>query len=157
MLRAAAEQGTELGQAAQSYIEIGKLVPDELVMQIVGLRLDQGDCGGGFLLDGFPRTVNQAEALDALLERRGEPLDMVLNLIVTEDVLLQRLLRRGRADDTQDVVHKRLQVFQAETTPLLERYQDSSLVREVDGNGTPEEVTQRIKALIDQHRAKADQ
>ena len=66
MLRAAAEQGTELGQAAQSYIEIGKLVPDELVMQIVGLRLDQGDCGGGFLLDGFPRTVNQAEALDAL-------------------------------------------------------------------------------------------
>jgi adenylate kinase len=157
MLRASVEQGTELGQAAQSYIGAGKLVPDELVVQIVGQRLDQEDCRGGFLLDGFPRTVQQAEALDALLKARGEPLDMVLKLIVPEDVLRQRLLQRGRADDTRDVIQNRLQIFHAESTSLLKRYQDKSLVREVDGSGTPEEVTQRIKALIDQDRAKADQ
>ncbi|NIL95575.1 MAG: adenylate kinase [Planctomycetales bacterium] len=156
MLRAAVEQGTELGQAAQKYIEFGQLVPDELAIQIVGERLEQPDCRSGFLLDGFPRTASQAAALDALLEQRGEPLDMVLNLIVPEDVLLERLLRRGRVDDTREVVQKRLQVFQAETAPLLKRYQARSQVRPIDGRGTPEEVTQRIKTLIDQYRTKAD-
>ncbi len=149
MLRAVAATGTEVGRAAESCLAVGRLVPDPLVIRIIEQRLAEDDCRPGFLLDGFPRTRRQAESLDEMLARRGTPLDLVLNLVVPEEMLVQRLTARGRADDTEEVIRQRLQVFYAETAPLLQHYQDQSLVRDVDGRGTPAEVRQRIQAVVE--------
>jgi adenylate kinase len=120
------------------------LVPDDLITKIVLERLDQSDCQQGCLLDGFPRTVAQAEVLDEYLRRNGKTLDAVISISVPEDNLIRRLLARGRADDKPDLIQKRFEVYASQTEPLIQYYKESGPLRMVDGSGTPEEVQRRV-------------
>src|ERR671913_2164001 len=122
LLRANVADGTPLGEVAQAYLDSGELVPDEVVVAMMLERLTQPDCKRGFLLDGFPRSVAQARALDEHLTGLGTPLDAAINLEVAEQELLQRLAGRGRADDNAQTVRNRLQVFASSTRPLLDYY-----------------------------------
>ena len=135
---------TELGREAKSYIDAGKLVPTDVTARMVEDRLNQDDAKDGFLLDGFPRTVEQAEILTELLAKRGEKLDGVLNFVVDEDVVIERMLARGRADDTEEVIRNRLHVYENQTAPLLAYYGD--FVTHIDAVGTVDEVLVRRDA-----------
>jgi adenylate kinase len=149
MLRAAVASGSEIGKQADAIMKRGDLVPDSVIIALVEERLAQDDCRKGFILDGFPRTKAQAEALDGLLVRSGrEPL-RVVSLRVPEAELIRRILSRGegRADDTKEAVTKRLEVFRKETAPVLEHYEDS--LSEVDGLGTVEEIHARVAAELE--------
>jgi adenylate kinase len=148
MLRDAAQRGTELGRQAAEHMNAGRLVPTELVQALVEERLAQPDCSGGYLLDGFPRTVEQAENLDRLLATRGAALDLVVNIDVAEEALLARLASRGRQDDAEDVVRERLRQYDRWTKPLVDYYRGRGVLREVDGLGTPDEVFERIVAAV---------
>ncbi len=172
MLRAARAAGTELGKQAEAFMAAGKLVSDEVVIGLVDQRLSDPDCAEGFILDGFPRTVPQAEALDALLARRGTPLEAVALIDVARELLVERAtLRRTdkrtgqiyhlkynpppadaelvhRSDDLAETVAKRLDEYDAMTAALLPYYTKAGLLRRVDGVGKPAEVTERLlKAL----------
>src|SRR5215211_6557821 len=133
-----------LGEVAQAYLDSGELVPDEVVVAMMLERLTQPDCGHGFLLDGFPRSVAQARALDEHLAELGAPLDAAINLEVAEEELLQRLAGRGRADDNAQTIRNRLQVFVSSTRPLLDYYDEQGLLFSVAAAGTIEEVSERI-------------
>jgi adenylate kinase len=152
IFRANVKGDTELGREAKSYMDRGELVPDEVVNNMVADRLGQADCGDGFLLDGYPRTVAQAETLDAFLESDGTPLDAVVSLEVPEDELFERLLKRaeeeGREDDTPEVVRNRLKVYTAETAPLESWYRERGVLRPVDGVGAVDEVTARVREAL---------
>jgi adenylate kinase len=137
---------TELGHQARRYLETGHLVPDEFANELVRERLSEQDTTTGFLLDGFPRTVNQAELLTKLLAETDDALDVVIELRVDEDVLVSRLLARGRADDTEAVIRNRQRVYRSQTTPLLDYY-DGLLVT-VDGAGEVGDVTGRVAAAL---------
>ena len=140
-------QGTPLGIRAKEYLDLGDLVPASLTNALVDDRLDDPDVAGGFILDGFPRSVEQAEALHDMLERRGLKLDAVLEFRVPEDVLVDRLKGRGRADDTEDVIRNRFKVYRDETAPLLAHYGGAEL-KTVDAVGTLDEVFARaLQAL----------
>jgi adenylate kinase len=147
LFRAHVDQATELGIQAKRYMDAGELVPDDVTNAMVHQRLIEPDAQGGFLLDGFPRTVAQADALTACLRQYdGTKLDAVLQLEVPEDVVMDRLLGRGRDDDNKEVIHRRFEVFRNETAPLLEYYGDCLVT--VDAVGSVDEVTARaIKAL----------
>ncbi|MHC4400309.1 MAG: adenylate kinase [Planctomycetota bacterium] len=149
MLRAAREAKTEVGLAADQYMSSGRLVPDEVVVRIVAERLEAPDCRAGYLLDGFPRTIAQAEALDQTLEEKQTPLDVVLALEVPEEELSRRLAGRGRADDKPEVIQQRLVAYRKATEPLLEYYGKAGLLKHVDGLGTVEEIFERIRAVLD--------
>ena len=153
LLRRAYEQKSPLGVMADSYMKNGRLVPDPLVMSIVGERLDQPDCRAGCLFDGFPRTTGQAESLDVYLRDRGTPLDVVLELRVDEDVLVVRMIQRAkieaRPDDTPETIANRMQVYKTQTMPLLAYYSQRGLLASIDGLGSTEEVFGRIKAVVD--------
>jgi adenylate kinase len=149
MLRAARDAQTELGRKADQYMSAGQLVPDDLIVDLIRQRLQQDDCQGGYLLDGFPRTIAQAEALDAMLAREGTPLDVVLELQVAEEELFQRLAGRGRADDKPEVIRQRLVAYRRQTEPLLEYYGARQLLRSIDGLGSVEEVFQRARQVLD--------
>jgi adenylate kinase len=144
LLRANVADATPLGKVAQAYLDSGELVPDEVVVAMMLERRSQPDCGDGFLLDGFPRSVAQARALDRHLGEVGTPLDAAINLEVAEEELLHRLARRGRADDDAETVRNRLQVFAASTRPLLDYYAEQGLLFSVAAAGTVDEVTERI-------------
>ena len=144
MLREAMAAHTPLGDQARAYIERGQLVPDELVLNMVCQRITQPDCQAGMLLDGFPRTVRQAEALDAYLHRRGTPLDVALELAVPDEEVVRRLDKRGRDDDRPQVVAQRLHAYWTATRPLLDYYRQRGLLRSVDGLGTMDEVFARL-------------
>lgn len=174
MLRAAKAAGTPLGREAEKYMSAGKLVPDEVVIGLVEERLARPDAGKGFVLDGFPRTVPQAEALEGLLSRLGSPLDCVLQIDVPRELLVERAtLRRvdvrtghiyhlkynppppnaeldHRADDREETVKARLDQYDAMTAALLPHYQQKGLLRRVDGVGSPDEVTKRIMNALEQ-------
>lgn len=149
MLRAARDAKTPIGLKADEYMSKGELVPDEVIIEIIRERLRDPDCGGGYLLDGFPRTVGQAEALDAMLTASGTPLDIVLELRVPEEELFQRLSRRGRADDKPGVIRQRLVAYRNQTEPLLQYYQSKNLLRSVEGVGTVEEIFERLVKVLD--------
>jgi adenylate kinase len=173
MLRAARAAGTALGKQADAFMSVGKLVPDDVVIGLVDERLNGTDAQKGFVLDGFPRTVPQAEALDGLLARRGTPLDAALQIDVPRDLLIERaVLRRTdvrtgqiyhlkysppppdallehRADDQEDVVLERLDEYEARTAALLPFYEEKRLLHRVEGLGTPDEVAERIAAALD--------
>jgi adenylate kinase len=142
------EQDTELGRTAGKHMEAGELVPDEVVVQMARDRLGEPDVAAGFLLDGFPRTVPQAEALEGMLADAGARLDAAVYLQVPHDVVVGRLAKRAetgsRDDDDDDTVRKRLEVFDESTSPLLEHYRQAGLLVEVDGNGDEDEVFARI-------------
>ncbi len=134
-------KGTPLGLRAKEYLDLGELVPSSLTNELVDDRLNESDVAVGFILDGFPRTIDQAEALHDMLERRGIKLDAVLELRVPEDVLVERLAARGRADDTEDVIRNRFRVYRDETAPLLDYY--SHELKTVDAVGDLDEVFNR--------------
>jgi adenylate kinase len=148
IFRANVASGTELGRAAQEYMDRGDLVPDDVVIAMVMERLAEDDCDGGFVLDGFPRTVNQAEALDRRLADLGAPLHAVLCIEAGEEELLRRLAGRAaaqhRADDAEQTIRHRLEVFAIKTRPLIDYYRHRRLLNMVDGVGRVEEVTGRI-------------
>jgi adenylate kinase len=148
IFRANVAEGTELGRAAQEFMDRGDLVPDDVVIAMVMERLAERDCEGGFVLDGFPRTVNQAEALDRRLAGLGTPLEAALSFDVTEEELLRRLAGRAaaqhRADDAEQTIRHRLEVFAIKTRPLIDYYRHRRLLNMVDGVGRVEEVTGRI-------------
>ena len=148
IFRANVAEGTELGRAAQEYMDRGDLVPDDVVIAMVMERLGEADCTAGFVLDGFPRTVNQAEALDRRLAGLGSPLEAALSFDVTEEELLRRLAGRAaalhRADDAEQTIRHRLEVFAIKTRPLIDYYRHRRLLTMVDGVGRVDEVTIRI-------------
>ena len=153
IFRANIKAGTQLGQRVSQIIESGKLVPDELTNEIVADRLQAEDVASGFLLDGYPRTVDQAHALDRVLEADARALDAVVLLEVDTDEVVQRLLGRaeieGRADDTEEVIRHRQEVYNEQTKPLVELYQTRGRLVAVDGLGEVDEVTERIFAALD--------
>ena len=158
IFRANIKGGTPLGQQVQAIIERGELVPDSLTNEIVADRLAQGDAAGGFLLDGYPRNVEQVHALDGMLE--GDALDAVVLLEVDTDAVVARLLKRaeleGRADDTEDVIRHRQDVYAEQTAPLVELFSERGILVSVDGLGSVEEVAERIASGLDaQLAAKA--
>src|SRR5262245_55092813 len=150
IFRANVASGTELGRAAQEYMDRGDLVPDDVVIAMVMERLAGDDCAFGFVLDGFPRTVTQAEALDRQLVEVGSPLHAVLCFEADEEELLRRLAGRAvaqhRADDAEATIRHRLEVFAIKTRPLIDYYAHRRLLTMVDGVGRVEEVTGRILA-----------
>jgi adenylate kinase len=148
IFRTNVSEGTELGVKAQRYMDAGEYVPDEITNLMVRNRIDEDDAGKGFLLDGYPRTLAQVEELDGMIKHTGHALDAVVVLTVDSEELVQRLLQRakneGRADDTEDVVRRRQEVYTEQTAPLIDVYRDRGLLVEVDGMGEVDEVTQRI-------------
>jgi adenylate kinase len=152
MLRAAVRQETPLGLEAKCYMDRGALVPDGVIIGIVRERLDQDDTTHGFILDGFPRTVAQAEALAQLSREQHRPIEHVISIKVPADELLQRLSGRrqleGRHDDTDEAIRHRLGVYQRETAPLIDYYRQQGLLRCIVGVGTIDDILQRIIAVL---------
>ena len=150
MLRAAVAEGTELGRQAEAVMKAGDLVSDEIMNGIVAERLAKDDImQGGVLLDGFPRTAEQADALEQILAGFGQSLTMAIDLEVPLDVVMQRMLDRGRDDDTPEAIQRRLDLYEAQTAPLLDWFRSHDLLVTVDGVGTEDEVFQRLAAAID--------
>ena len=154
ILRSNADRGTELGRTASRYMDRGELVPDDVIIDMVLERLGEGDCAGGFVLDGFPRTVPQAEALGKRLDELGRPLDAVVSLQVGEDELRDRLAARAEQqdraeDDDVDAIRRRLELFDRETEPLLDFYDGKGLLVGVDAEGGVDEVAERVAAALD--------
>ena len=135
VLRAEVAAGTDLGRQAKAVMDAGELVSDEIIIGIARHRIAGLDADRGFMLDGFPRTIAQAEELDTMLAELHQPLDAVLMLHVDDDEILQRLLARRRADDNEAIIRKRLDVYTAQTRPLVEYYRSRGLLREVEGRG----------------------
>ncbi len=150
MLRAARNAKTPLGIQADAYMSRGELVPDDVIIDLIRERLASADCQRGYLLDGFPRTIAQAEALDKMLAEKKTPLDVVLELRVPEEELFRRLAGRGRADDKPEVIRQRLVAYREQTAPLLDYYQEKGLLKTVDGLGTVDEVFERIRSILDE-------
>jgi adenylate kinase len=149
MLRAAVEEGTEFGRKAKAIMDAGDLVPDDVMIGVVDERLSKPDADPGFLLDGFPRTHDQAYALEKLLGDRK--LDAAINLDVPEDIVIERMLARGRADDTVDAIRRRLDLYLEQPAPLLEHYAAADKLVTVNGVGSEDEVAQRLYDDIEAH------
>jgi adenylate kinase len=143
---------TELGRLARTFMDRGELVPDEVTVAMVKDRLSQSDCQNGVILDGFPRTSAQAEALDELLDEIGGRINVVPHIYVDQDVLIARLLKRAeierRADDNEETICTRMRVYEEQTSPLLEYYGQKGLVVEVDGQQSVEEVNQDLITVV---------
>jgi adenylate kinase len=153
ILRANVSAGTPQGVEAKRFMDAGEYVPDEITNLVVRNRINEPDAEPGFLLDGYPRTLAQAEELDGMIAITGHRLDAAVALTVDEDEIVQRLLQRakleGRADDTEDVIRRRHEVYAEQTAPLLEVYRDRDILVEVDGLGEADEVTGRILDALD--------
>ena len=152
ILRAAVREGTALGKEAKNFMDRGALVPDTVIIGIVRERLRQDDTRKGFILDGFPRTAAQAEALTQMLQEEKRTIDHVISVEVPERELLQRLTSRrgieGRQDDTDDAIRHRLEVYQRETAPLIDYYQRHGCLRPINGVGTVDDIFLRITAIL---------
>lgn len=175
MFRAAVKAGTELGKQADAYMKKGELVPDEVVIGMVLERIQQDDCEKGFMLDGFPRTTGQAEALDVALREAGIQLDAVVLIEVPDELIEERIVHRRqdpetgeiyhlkfkppasdevrerlvqRKDDTAEACRARLEKYHAETEPIVPFYESKGLLKRVDGQGDPDEIETRIKAAL---------
>ncbi len=174
MLRAAVSEGTGLGKQADGYMKAGGLVPDELVIAMVIERIEKPDCIKGFMLDGFPRTRPQAEALEAELHKAGVALDVVLQIEVPDDLIVERITGRRmdpdtgdiyhikfkpppaaivgrviqRKDDTEEACRARLEKYHSETAPIVPFYEAQGILKRVDGNAAPDEVSQRIMQVL---------
>ena len=146
LFRANIGEGTPLGIEAKQYMDAGELVPTDVTARMVESRLEEADAQNGFLLDGFPRTVEQAEILTALLEKKGLALDGVLNFQVDEDVVVERMLARGRADDNEETIRTRLRVYRDETAPLIDHY--AGAIINVDAQGEVEEINARVMEAL---------
>lgn len=153
IFRANVSQGTPLGVEAKRYMDAGEYVPDEVTNRMVRNRIDEPDATTGFLLDGYPRTLAQVEELDGMIAFTGHRLDAVVCLTVDQDEIVQRLLQRaqveGRADDTEDVIRRRQELYVEQTAPLIEVYGERGIVHQIDGMGAVEDVTKRIFEALD--------
>jgi len=153
IFRANVAEGTPLGVEAKRYMDAGEYVPDEITNKMVRNRIDEPDADPGFLLDGYPRTLAQVEELDGMVEFTGHRLDAVVVLTVDDEEIVQRLLQRaeveGRADDTEDVIRRRQEVYREQTEPLIEVYRERGILLEVDGIGEVDQVTKRIFEALD--------
>lgn len=153
IFRANVSQGTPLGVEAKRYMDAGEYVPDEITNRMVRNRIDEPDAAAGFLLDGYPRTLSQVEELDGMIRFTGHQLDAVVCLTVDQDEIVARLVQRarteGRADDTEEIVRRRQEVYLEQTAPLIEVYKSRGLVHEIDGMGEVEDVTKRIFDALD--------
>jgi adenylate kinase len=148
VLRAQVEAGTPLGRRVKAYLDRGELVPDSLVVDLIQHRLSDPDTQQGFILDGFPRTVPQAQALDAMLAALDRPLDAVLYLQLDPQAVRERLGQRHRGDDREGIIDHRLQVFLDQTAPLISYYQDQGKLKLIDGAQPPEAVAASIEQVI---------
>lgn len=152
IFRANVRDLTDLGRQAKVFMDAGEYVPDDITNAMVRDRLDQPDCQGGFLLDGFPRTLDQVDELDAILADRGMRVERVVEMVVPNGEVVHRLAQRaaeqGRSDDTAEVIQRRLDVYAEQTEPLLRTYRDRGLLVAVDGLGTVEDVSARIVAAL---------
>jgi adenylate kinase len=152
MLRAAVAAGTPVGREARSHMDAGRLVPDEVVIGVAAERLAQPDAKDGFILDGFPRTVAQAEALDGLLERLGNRLERCLSLQVDEEELVERLLKRaeleGRSDDNEASIRTRMREYREKTEPLIDYYRKQQVLVEIPGVGDVDAIASRIREAL---------
>jgi adenylate kinase len=152
MFRAAIAKRTPLGTKVEPILAAGDLVPDDLTVGLIRERLAEPDAAPGFVLDGFPRNLAQAEALDALLAELGRPLTAVLELLVPDEVCLERMVKRaaeeGRADDTPEAIARRLEIYHSETAPLSDHYRAGGKLVEIDGAGTIDEVWAEIRAAL---------
>lgn len=149
ILRSAVREQTSLGTKAQSYMDRGELVPDQLVLDLVQERLNQPDTDRGWILDGFPRNVVQAEALDQMLSAINQSCEMAINLDVPDEVIVGRMLARGRKDDNEETIRRRLEVYRIETAPLISFYQKRQQLASIDGNQSMEQVTTAIQKAIE--------
>lgn len=152
LLRAAVAAGTPLGKIAKATMDAGELVSDDLVLQLLEERLNQPDVANGYILDGYPRNLAQAEALDVLLAKLNQNIDHALALVVSEDHIVERLAQRaaeqGRSDDSEDVVRHRLRVYEEQTAPVVGYYQEKGLLTTIDGVGSLDEISQRLLDAI---------
>ena len=148
ILRRAIASETELGQKARPYVEKGELVPDEILIQFIRDRLLEPDVGKGWLLDGYPRTAFQAEELDFLLEDLGQKLRSAIYLNVSDEVLMARSLKRSRADDTPQILQRRIELFHQRTIPILEYYEPRGHLLDINGDHPPEQVSQDILNVL---------
>ena len=160
MLRAAVQAQTEVGKRAKAVMDAGELVSDEIVNAIVAERIDQPDCARGFILDGYPRTLAQADAVEAMLTKRGIALDAVIELVVDDKALVGRIVRRAeeakaagqpvRKDDNPEVFEERLREYYKKTAPLIGYYHAKGMLRGVDGMAPIDDVTRQIDGLLRQ-------
>ena len=148
ILRQAITQNTSLGQKAQKYVDQGDLVPDELILDLIKERLGQQDAQNGWILDGFPRNVSQAAFLEELLKELQQASDYVMNLEVPDEVLIARLLGRGRKDDNEETIRRRLQVYREQTAPVINFYSDRGNLKSVNGNLSLKEVTESLQQIL---------
>jgi adenylate kinase len=148
IFRQAIKEQTPLGTIAQSYLDQGELVPDELTQNLVKERLGQPDAQSGWILDGFPRNVSQAAFLDELLVTINQNDERVVNLDAPDEIVVARLLGRGRKDDSEEVIRRRLEVYRDETAPLIDYYGDRQKLITVNGNQSPEEVSTELQKVI---------
>lgn len=149
IFRANIREKTPLGIEAKRYLDAGNLVPDSVTNGIVRDALSDGACTTGFLLDGFPRTVPQAEALDRICAALAARIDRVINLVVDEEEIVERMLKRGRADDTRETILHRLHVYGENTEPLICWYREKGLLVDVRGMGEVAEITRRIVSALE--------
>jgi adenylate kinase len=152
MLRAAVADETPVGREAKGFMDRGDLVPDSVVIGVAEERLGKPDAAGGFILDGFPRTVAQARALDDLLDRIGSKLEKCVALVVDEEAVVKRLLKRaeieGRSDDNEATIRNRMSVYHESTKPLIDYYRERGVLAEVDGMGGVDEIGARIREAL---------
>jgi adenylate kinase len=147
ILREAVAEKTALGVKAQGYMDRGELVPDQLVIDLIRERLGKSDAQSGWILDGFPRNVAQAEFLDKLLDELNQGCDRVINFDVPDEILVDRMLNRGRKDDNEDTIRRRLEVYREQTAPLIDYYESREKMVTVDGDKSMDEVSQALSQI----------
>jgi adenylate kinase len=152
LLRNAAKRGTELGLKAKALTDKGELVPDDVISDMIEERLSRADVANGFILDGYPRNLAQAQSLDILLERLNQPVDEAILIDIKPELIIKRIAKRaqeeGRADDTEETVRNRLQVYSEQTAPLADYYAQRGLLTRVLGEGGVDEIFQRILSIL---------
>jgi adenylate kinase len=152
LLRSAVKAGSELGLQAKVVMDRGELVPDEIMLGLIEERLAQPDVANGFILDGYPRNIGQAEALDGLLKRLEQPVDEALQIDIDVEMVVARIAKRAaeedRSDDTEETVRKRMEIYAAQTAPVVDYYGQKGVLSRVLGEGSIEEVSQRIKGIL---------
>lgn len=149
ILRAAVAQQNPLGKQAQDYMIRGELVPDALILNLIQDRLSYRDTANGWILDGFPRNVNQAAFLEELLAKLNQNADCVLNLEVPDEILVERLLARKRKDDNEDTIRRRLEVYHQDTVPVINFYQEKEILKTINGNQSMAEVSKSLTEAIE--------
>ena len=152
LLRNAAKRGTALGLQAKAITDKGELVPDDIMSDMIEERLSRDDVANGFILDGYPRNVSQAESLDAMLERLNTPADEAIHIDIDPEQIIKRIARRakeeGRSDDTEETVRNRMRVYDEQTAPVADYYAERGILTRVLGNGDKEEILQRILSVL---------